>query len=86
MINSIKELKEILEKYEYLIEYVYGTCLCERFKTKGFDYHEKHPNRDDNNGGSRPSTPRDMIETMIGFKWSEGGKYPKQLTFKKLNK
>jgi len=61
--------REGLHKYAYLIQYIYDTCLCERFKTKGFDYHENHPKRDKGNGGSRPATPIDKIEQIIGFEW-----------------
>jgi len=64
-----KELKEKLEKYEYLIQYIHDTCLCERFETEGFDYHEKHKKRDAVNKGTRPKTPCSAIEDQVGFKW-----------------
>ena len=83
----IKELIEENEKLKYITQYTYDTCLCKRFKTSGFDYHEQHPNRDKNNGGKRPFTPKVNIENVIGFEWkyeSEkvGCKSWKELKFK----
>lgn len=61
-------LREKLLQVEKLIETVYETCLCERFKTYGFDYGEKHP-RLDIKSGSRRNTPRAIIEQTIGYVW-----------------
>jgi len=67
--KRIAELEAEIEKYEHIIQYIYDTCLCERFATEGFDYNEKHPNREKKNSGKRPATPRDIIESKIGFEW-----------------
>lgn len=67
--DKLSECIEALIKYERVIKYTHKICLCERFNTEGFDYHEKHPNKELNNGASRPNTPRDFIEAVIGFKW-----------------
>jgi len=62
---KISELKDLAE----LIQDIYDICLCERFETYGFDYNEKHPNRPSANKGSRPKTPRDLVEHRVGFDW-----------------
>lgn len=54
---------------EGVIQDIHDICLCERFETEGFDYHEKHPRRKESNGGKRPMTPRDLIENRLGFVW-----------------
>ncbi len=64
----VAELQGHITRYENLLQDIYDICLCDR-NTKGFDYHEKHPRREKDNGGSRPFTPRDLIENRIGFDW-----------------
>jgi len=76
--DYIKKLEDTLKSRNNLIQGVYDVCLCERFETYGFDYHEDHPNKKENNGGSRPNTPKVLIETWIGFDWTDG-RYPKVL-------
>lgn len=61
------ELENRCRKYEQLIKNIYESCLCERFKTKGFDYHEKHQRLGE--GAGRFFTPRELVENGIGFKW-----------------
>lgn len=68
---ELDKYKNACKKRNDIIQNIYDICLCERFKTEGFDYHEKHPRRKENNRGSRPFTPRDLIENEIGFKWEE---------------
>lgn len=81
--EKIAERDKRIAEFERLIQDIYDICLCERFKTEGFDYHEKHPRRKDNNGGSRPFTPRNLIENRIGYKWEEpNGAFS---AYKKLN-
>ncbi len=63
------KLKAENEKLRKSISYIYDTCLCERFTTKGFDYHEQHPKRESNNGSSRPNTPCDFLENVFGYEW-----------------
>ena len=43
-IEKTDDLMKIITKYKEIILYCYKSCLCERFKTKGFDYGEEHPN------------------------------------------
>lgn len=81
--QQLLEAERVISEYEKQLKYIHKICLCERFETYGFDYHESHPRRDKNNGGSRPATPRDFIENSNGYKWSEGGRYPKIITFKR---
>lgn len=86
---TIRELKKLIVKYEDLIQYTYDACLCERFKTYGFDYHEEHPVLG-NKGGTRSNTPRACIEGTIGFEWKyekpEGAcRSWRELKFKKFN-
>jgi len=64
-----RQMAEALEKYEKVIRYCHKACLCERFETYGFDYHEKHPTLG-NKGGIRSNTPKKYIEDMIGFEWA----------------
>jgi len=64
-----KQLRAFVDHYEGLIEDIYQHCLCERFSTYGFDYHEKHPRRPDCERGSRVKTPRTLIEDRLGFDW-----------------
>jgi hypothetical protein len=68
----INKLVEVVKDYKNIIKYTHDTCLCKRFETNGFDYGEKHPNRETNNGGMRPKTPRGFIEAVIGFEWKYG--------------
>ena len=63
-----KKLSKREEKLERLILNIYEACLCERFKTKGFDYGENHLVLGSETG-SRFSTPRDMIKSIIGSEW-----------------
>jgi hypothetical protein len=67
-----KELREAnfnLTKTEKLVSGCYDLCLCERLTTKGFDYGETHSREGKPSTGSRFNTPRDIIESVIGFKW-----------------
>jgi len=85
--KAVLEKDAVIEKYEEIIQCCYDACLCERFETKGFDYHERHP-RFGNNGGTRKKTPRVLIEDWVGYKWKYSkveGVCPswKELKFKK---
>jgi len=64
----LKEASGALKKKNDVIQYCYDACLCERFETKGFDYHEEHP-KFGNKGGSRSKTPKNYIEDVIGYEW-----------------
>lgn len=86
---EIEALKAENKKLQQLITDIYGSCLCTRAKTKGFDHHENHPKLGKPNGG-RWLTPCDLIENRIGFEW----KYEKpegccnswkELTFNKVD-
>lgn len=86
--KTIKELEDLLLKYEELISHIHGSCLCER-STNGFDYHETHPKLGRAEG--RWKTPCDSIEASIGFKWKyadpeKPGDSWKELGFKFLPK
>jgi len=65
---ELESLKKRIKNYEHVIQYCYDACLCERFETYGFDFHEKHP-KFGNKGGSRSKTPKVLIEDWIGFDW-----------------
>ncbi len=84
IVKELNNLSQENKRLKSVIRYTHEICLCERFTTNGFDYHEKHPRKERGNGGSRPSTPRDYIENVCGFKWAECGKYPKTITFDSL--
>lgn len=63
----LKDLTNLL----HLMQYVQKSCLCERFKTKGFDYSQKHPYLGKCDGGQRWLTPAVMargIEDVISEK------------------
>lgn len=66
--SEINKRDAIILNYEKAIKMTYDTCLCERFKTKGFDYGEKHP-RLKVEKGTRLNTPRDILENSIGVDW-----------------
>lgn len=68
LILEVLEAREKINKYEKVIQYCYDACLCERFITKGFNYHETHPKLG-NKGGTRSKTPTVYIEDVIGFDW-----------------
>jgi hypothetical protein len=81
LIDDLYTATEEIEKLKRAVNYTYRICMCERFTTNGFDYHEQHPRKDKNNGGTRPATPRDYLQNMFGFEWVEGGW---RLSFSKL--
>lgn len=64
-----EHLSDLLKRREKLIQAMYESCLCERFKTKGFDYGEIHPKKGRPNIGSRWNTPEVLAENWIGFEW-----------------
>lgn len=64
---EIERLKAENAKMRKALEYVEKACLCERFKTKGFDYGEKHP-RLEHKVGARHCSPyiyaREVIASL----------------------
>ena len=66
--EDVEELQERIKKLEGVISYAHKACLCERFITEGFDYHETHP-RFGEQTSSRKMTPKDYIEKVVGFDW-----------------
>jgi hypothetical protein len=62
-----KENKELIRKvklYEDIIKYCNFACLCERDKTKGFNYNEKHPKLN-YTPLARYKTPKEYINKKI---------------------
>lgn len=85
--QRIQELEQLAKKHEEIIQYCYDACLCERFSTKGFDYGQNHPVFGKPEKGSRPYTPKDLIENWMGFEWvyahpTKPGNSAKRLNFK----
>lgn len=58
--ESEARVKELLDKVNGGLVKITEACLCERFKTKGFDYHETHK-RLGKAGDGRWLTPRDLV-------------------------
>lgn len=56
-LNVVKKIKEARDA----LAHVQKLCVCERFKTKGFDYREVHPNLGKADSGSRWTEPREFI-------------------------
>ena len=59
--EKIDKLLEALEEADEALDYVEEACLCERFKTKGFDYHEKHKYMGKCESGKRWLSPSNRI-------------------------
>jgi len=53
-----------------VLEDIENTCLCERFKTKGFDYGQKHPQKGVCEAGSRWTIPSVMARIAL-TKWED---------------
>lgn len=66
---KVQDLEKLVLKYENLLEDINNACLCERFKTKGFDYGQKHRLLGPPDMGARWNTPKALIEGRIGFDW-----------------
>lgn len=65
MVVSNAQMRENFGNLKKAAEYTVKACLCKRFKTKGFDYHEKHPYMGKCDGGSRWVTPSDMATQVL---------------------
>lgn len=59
------ELMELLVEAREALQKVSDSCLCERFKTKGFDYGEKHPHLGNPPMAERWNTPLVMIKSVL---------------------
>lgn len=57
-------------EYRRALEHTNEYCLCERFKTPGFDYGEEHRYRGKAGAGKRWLTPKDKVQAVLA-------KYPK---------
>lgn len=66
--ESRDRANEEIVRYEKLIQNIYDACVCERM-TSGFDYGESHPLLGMPSTGARWNTPKDMIESSVGFDW-----------------
>jgi hypothetical protein len=73
--EEIENQTQTIRKLEKLILNCFESCLCERFKTEGFDYGETHPVLGIENG-ARFNTPKVMIKHTIGCEWVY--KHPKK--------
>lgn len=63
--STLTALQAKLEKAIEALKLAKEHCLCERFKTKGFDYQQNHTNLGKPRGGSRWNTPKDIIEEAL---------------------
>lgn len=63
--STLTALQAKMEKAIEALKLAKEHCLCERFKTKGFDYQQNHTNLGKPRGGSRWNTPKDIIEEAL---------------------
>ena len=63
-----EQIDAIIDENERLreaLEYMDKSCLCERFKTKGFDYGQNHKRMGKCDAGGRWITPRDKAKQAL---------------------
>lgn len=65
MIGKIVSRDAMIEKLEKMLIDIKESCLCERFKTKGFDYGEDHKRMGKPEFGARWVAPRERIFLML---------------------
>lgn len=63
--NESKTLKAQNKILRDAVEHTNEFCLCERFKTMGFDYNEDHKNKGRAKMGGRWLTPRDVAKSAL---------------------
>ena len=63
--NENKTLKAQNKILRDAVEHTNEFCLCERFKTMGFDYNEDHKNKGRAKMGGRWLTPRDVTKSAL---------------------
>lgn len=68
MEKAESELTKLRKRVEVLLDAVQFTrdyCVCERFKTKGFDYGEEHKRMGKPKEGARWITPQDKAKFAL---------------------
>lgn len=68
-------LRKQCEEMVLALEHAKDFCVCERFKTEGFDYGETHPRQGKSEAGKRWLTPKDKIMNVLSAwqKFKDGG-------------
>lgn len=65
LVAYLRRLEKEHGEMRTALEYVKDACLCERFKTKGFDYGQSHPVLGKAGAGQRWWTPPDEASATL---------------------